>query len=365
VLASGDEPYTNTASVTGTPPPGQGSPVNAQDSVQASANVPGMTVLKLQRDGTSGAFTSNDITASVGDTIYYEIRTTNTGNVPLTLSLSDPHCDSGTIQGPTRVSGTLNGDTLLPGGVAQFTCWHVVSANDLPQYTNVGTVTGTPPSGPPVHGHGTVVAHVTQAGISAVKLASAPCADIDTNVSQPSGILPCNGNYSQFTTGIITLKVPSGNYSIPIEYQIEVTNTGNAPLALSLDDPLCNAGSIQGPTQVSGTLSGTTLSPGGQALYTCTRNVTQNDGNTGATDEPFTNTATVTGTPPSGPPVHTTTIVTIHRIPIPPPGAVCLALRGPHKGHQIHYTGSKPAVCKPKKHHHPSKPPKHPHGFTG
>jgi hypothetical protein len=361
VLAQGDEPYTNTGFVTGTPPPGQGSPVSAQDSVQASANVPGMRVVKLQRDGTSGPFTSGDITASVGDTIYYEIRTTNTGNVPLTLSLSDPHCDSGTIQGPFKVSGTLNGDVLSPGGVAQYTCWHVVSAADLPAYTNVGTITGTPPSGPPVHGHGIVVAHITRAAIEAVKLAAAPCSAVSTTESQPSGILPCNGNYSQFTTGVITLKVPSGNYSIPIEYQIRVTNTGNAPLALSLDDPLCNPGSIQGPTQVSGTLNGTTLSPGGQALYTCTRNVTQNDGNTGAVGQPFTNTATVTGTPPSGPPVHTTTIVTVHRVP--PPGAVCVALRGPHKGHQIHYTGKKPAVCKP--HKPPSKRPKHPSGFTG
>jgi hypothetical protein len=69
----------------------------------------------------------------------------------------------------------------------------------------------------------------------------------------------------------------------------------------------------------------------------------------------------VTGTPPSGPPVHTTTIVTVHRIP--PVGAVCVAVRGPHKGHQIHYKGSKPKVCKPK----PPKPrkPHNPSGFTG
>jgi hypothetical protein len=361
VLAAGDQPYTNTANVTGTPPPGEGSPVSAQDSVQASANVPGIKVVKLQRDGTSGSFTSGDITASVGDTIYYEIQATNTGNVPLSLSLSDPHCDSGTIQGPFRVSGTLTGDTLSPGGVAQFTCWHVVAAADLPSYTNVGTVTGTPPSGPPVSGHGIVVAHITQAGIKAVKLASAPCADVDGNVSQPSGILPCNGSYSSFTTGTITLKVPSGSYSIPVKYQIRVTNTGNTPLALWLDDPLCNAGSIQGPTLVSGTLSGSTLSAGGQAFYTCTHSLTQNDGNTGSAGQPFTNTATVTGTPPSGPPVHTTTIVTVHRIP--PVGAVCVAVRGPHKGHQIHYKGSKPKVCKPK----PPKPrkPHNPSGFTG
>jgi plastocyanin len=367
VLASSDpSPFVNTANVVGTVP-GTNQTVSDHDSVDALIDVPGIKVVKLQRDGTSGAFTPNDITASVGDTIYYEIQATNTGNVKLTLSLTDPHCDSGTIQGPFEVSGTLNGDVLSPGGVAQYTCWHVVSADDIPTYTNVGTITGTPPSGPPVHGHGIVVAHITQAGIQAVKLASAPCADVSTTASQPSGILPCNGNYSEFTTGIITLTVPrTGSYSIPVKYQIRVTNTGNTPLALSLNDPLCNPGSIQGPTLVSGTLNGTTLSAGGQAFYTCTHNLTENDGNTGTTGQPFTNTATVTGTPPSGPPVHTTTIVTVHRVP--PPQAVCIAKRGPNKGKKIHYTGKHlPKVCRVPHHHKPPKPhkPKHPHGFTG
>jgi hypothetical protein len=360
-LAATDQPYTNTASVTGTPPPGDGSPVSAQDSVEASANVPGMKVVKLQRDGTSGAFTSNDITASVGDTIYYEIRVTNTGNVPLKLSLSDPHCDSGTVQGPTSVSGTLTGTTLDPHGVAEYTCWHVVTASDLPSFTNVATVTGTPPSGPPVQGHGIVVAHITQAGIQAVKLASAPCADLDTKVPQPAGITPCSGTWSSYTTGTIVLQLPeSTTYSIPIDYQIRVTNTGNTPLALSLDDPLCDPHTIAGPTLVSGTLVGTTLSAGGSAYYTCSHTLTQSDGNTSASGEPFTNTATVTGTPPSGPPVHTTTIVTIHRVPPPlPKPRFC---RNTKTGKKVKWPKGtpKPKVCKP----HPSKP-RRPHGFTG
>jgi len=107
----------------------------------------------------------SQITGSVGDTINYEIQVTNTGNVPLTLATSDPHCDAGTLAGSFTVSGTLTGNVLAAGGVAQYTCSHVLSASDIPQFTNVGTITGTPPSGPPLTGTGIVVVNVTQAAI--------------------------------------------------------------------------------------------------------------------------------------------------------------------------------------------------------
>jgi uncharacterized repeat protein (TIGR01451 family) len=164
VLTADDQPYTNTASVTGTPPPGEGPPVSANDSVRAFANTPGIRVLKLQRDGDSGSFTTGrlTITETQGDyvvhTIEYEIQVTNTGNDSLTLSLADPLCDSGTVQGPTQISGTLVGDVLSPGGKAQYTCSHRLLKSDPATFTNVATVTGTPPSGPPVHGTSSVTA---------------------------------------------------------------------------------------------------------------------------------------------------------------------------------------------------------------
>src|SRR6202035_5143600 len=230
------------------------------DSVKAFANEPGIRVVKLQRDGTSGPFTSGQITASVGDTIFYKIQVTNTGNTTLALSLNDPHCDSGTVQGPFGISGTLNGDTLSAGGVGQYTCSHVVTADDVPQFTHAGVVSGQAASGPADHGTGIVVANITSSAIQVVKL--------EKDASGSGG----------FVRGPITVTEHQGNYVVhTIDYEIQVTNTGSTPLTLSLSDPHCDAGTIQGPAVVTGTLNGNTLSPGGEAQYTCSHRYVSSD----------------------------------------------------------------------------------------
>jgi hypothetical protein len=207
---------------------------------------------------------------------------------------------------------------------------------------------------------------VSKPGLKVVKLASVQCADLATNVSQPSDITPCNATWSIFTRNIMTVSVPrTGSYAIPIQYQIQVTNMGHTPLTLSLSDPRCDPGPIAGPVQVRGTLTNNTLSAGGQAYYTCTHTLTQNDPNTNASGQPFTNTATVTGTPPSGPPIHRHSTVTVHRNP--PPQRFCTGQRGSKKGKRIHWPEGKPKpkACRiPPRHPHPKRP-KHPHGFTG
>jgi hypothetical protein len=169
VLLAGDAPqFTNTANVSGQPP--SGPPVTASDSVVAVVDQPAMTVVKLERDGLSGSFTAGPIPADAGDTIEYEIRVTNTGNTPLTLSLSDPRCDPGTIRGPLAVSSGLSGDVLSPGGVAQYTCSHVLGTGDPSPFTNTATVTGQPPVGPPVAGTSSVsVTKQSLHGVAVVK----------------------------------------------------------------------------------------------------------------------------------------------------------------------------------------------------
>jgi hypothetical protein len=208
--------------------------------------------------------------------------------------------------------------------------------------------------------------HPKSPGLEVLKLVSVRCADLATKATQPSDIEPCNGTWSNYTTGIPTVSVPAtGSYAIPIDYQIQVTNTGQTPLTLSLSDSLCDSGTIAGPVQVSGTLTNDTLSAGGQAYYTCTHTLTQNDPELHATGEPFTNTATVTGTPPSGPPIHKDSTVTVHRLPAPAARHFCRNARTGKKVVWRHFPKNKPEACEPRTRRPRPRPPKHPRGFTG
>ena len=114
-----------------------------------STPTPGISVVKLQRiDGSTGTYTTATLTATAGQRVDYEMVVSNTGALPLALSFSDPHCDAGSLTGPT---GDLNSDgTLKPHGQATYFCFHIVQASDTPSFTNVVTVSGTPPGGPPV-----------------------------------------------------------------------------------------------------------------------------------------------------------------------------------------------------------------------
>jgi uncharacterized repeat protein (TIGR01451 family) len=110
-------------------------------AVPAGTTVPppsyslGLSVQKLERDGTTGSFTSGPISAVVGDTIFYEIFVANIGNTPLDVTLSDPHCDAGTLM-PT---GTV---TLAAGATEEYTCSHVLTSADGSSYVNTATASG-------------------------------------------------------------------------------------------------------------------------------------------------------------------------------------------------------------------------------
>jgi hypothetical protein len=132
-----------------------------------ASSAPGLSVQKLQEiKGSGSGFTTGTLNGTVGQTINYEIIVKNTGNVELALSFNDPHCDPGTVMGPL---GTLNiNGTVAPGAGVTFVCSHVLVAGDAPQLTNVATVTGQPPSGPPVSGTSSVVTNVAVQAVSPV-----------------------------------------------------------------------------------------------------------------------------------------------------------------------------------------------------
>ncbi len=103
---------------------------------------PQLQIEKLERLGEAGEYVHGPLTGNVGQTVDYAIVVRNTGNVPLDLSsLNDPNCDPGTLTGGES--------PLAAGGSTTFTCRHTLTEADLQVgfYSNVASVTGTPPEG--------------------------------------------------------------------------------------------------------------------------------------------------------------------------------------------------------------------------
>jgi Prealbumin-like fold domain len=92
--------------------------------------------------------TPDRTTAKVGDTIAYRFDVTNPGDVGLTVTLSDPRCDSGTLTGPEKLAGDKD-DLLEPDEQWRYTCTHKVTASDPDPLPNTVHVTGKDPLGGP------------------------------------------------------------------------------------------------------------------------------------------------------------------------------------------------------------------------
>lgn len=127
------------AAVGGTPVPSNPD----TETVTANTNAD----INLIKDGT---LNDDDGTAGLtpGDTISYAFTITNTGSVTLTgITLADTVGGVTIIGGPTIAS-------LAPGAMdnSTFTGSYTVTQADIDAgtFTNTATVTGTPPSGPPV-----------------------------------------------------------------------------------------------------------------------------------------------------------------------------------------------------------------------
>jgi uncharacterized repeat protein (TIGR01451 family) len=306
---------------------------NEVSTVQ-QAPAPSIALVKLERLGATAAYTHGPITGNVGDTVEYQMTVINTGNTPLAITFSDNGCDAGTLSGPVLLAGTYDAAShdLSAGGGLQYTCSHVLSAGDAPGYTNTATVSGQPPSGAPVSASDSVVANLNLPAIHMVKLQRV-------------------GSSGSFTTSPVT-----GLVGQTVEYEIQVTNTGNTPLTLTLSDPLCDAGTVSGPVQIAPTLSGDVLLPGGMAQYTCSHRLTPGD------SSPFINTATVVGQPPTGPPVSGTSSVTANKQAVSPITIVRCGHGKVKTTKKVH--GRKVTVCVAKKHVHIKRKRKLPH-FTG
>jgi len=250
--------FTNTASVTGTPPVGNiVSDVDNDTQTLASA-----AAIDLQKTGTLNLGANSR--ADAGDTITYAFTVTNTGNVTLTnITLAD------TVGGITINGGPIA--SLAPGASnsTTFTGSYTLTQTDVDAgtFTNTATVTGTPPSGP----------NVTDSDDDTRTITPAPSMDL-------------------VKTGTLNLGANSrADAGDTITYAFTVTNTGNVTLSnITLAD------TVGGITINGGPIA--SLAPGASnsTTFTGSYTLTQTDVDAGT----FTNTATVTGTTPGGPTVN-------------------------------------------------------------
>ncbi|WP_337002244.1 MULTISPECIES: beta strand repeat-containing protein [unclassified Microbacterium] len=216
--------------------------------------------------------------AAVGDSIAYTFHVTNTGLVPLTSVTVTETAFSGTgtlgaiTCGPTSIpNGSV---TLAPGAEIDCTAAYTLTLADVVagQVTNTATTNGTPPAGPPV---------VSPPDDGIVTIPPAPAIALDKTVSPTTALL-------------------AGE---TITYTFHVTNTGNLPLtAVTVTETAFSGtgtlGAITcGPTSIpNGSVA---LAIGAEIDCTASYQLTPADVTAGQ----VTNTATATGTPPSGPPV--------------------------------------------------------------
>ncbi|MFF2350456.1 hypothetical protein ACFVVL_11795, partial [Kitasatospora sp. NPDC058115] len=261
----------NTATATGTPPNGP-PPVSPPSEVTIPApNNPALTVVKT-------ASSSRPDQLTVGETVTYTFAVKNTGNVTLKdVKVNETaFTGSGTMSAVTCPS--TEAASLAPGATVTCTATYTVTQADVDagSIKNTATSTGTPPSGPPT--------------------VSPPSEAVVPAPSEPAVSLVKSASTRTLVAGEA------------VTYSFAVTNTGN----VTLKDIKVNEGEFTG----SGTLSQITcpaaeaasLAPGATVTCTATYTVTQADVDAGSVK----NTATSTGTPPSGEP------------PVSPPSQVVL-----------------------------------------
>ncbi|WP_431221506.1 beta strand repeat-containing protein [Leifsonia xyli] len=249
----------NTATSKGTPPSGPDT-----SAPPASTDTPLVSNAALTLTKTADS-SQVQVPANVGDTITYTFIASNTGNVTLTgVSIVDQ------LAGLSALTYSWPGTpgTLLPGQQVTATATYQLTQADVNagQVVNQATASGTPPSGPPV----------TTPPVS---------------VTVPLGSSP---NMTLLKTADASAVQSPAVPGDVITYRFTASNTGNVTLTgVSITDQLTGLSAL---TYTWPGVPGT-LHPGEQVTATATYALTQADINAGH----VANSATTTGTPPTGP----------------------------------------------------------------
>ena len=255
--------FTNEAEATGTPPSGLDVTDTEPETVTFTQN-PAIQVVKTASPQ-SGAL--------VGQEISYGYTVTNTGNVTLFNVTVDDDKVVGAISlsGLTDEDGDLVLDDLAPGATSTGSATHTVTAADINagSLTNVGTATGTPPSGPNVTD--TDSQTVTFVNLSLAK--SSAVSQVTLTFANLSEVTASNGSPDSASATDTTVVVATD-----ITYTLVVTNNWNADATnVTLTDTLPSGVTVianpNGGTQVGNTITwylGTVAGGGSQGTVSVT-----------------------------------------------------------------------------------------------
>jgi len=283
----------NTASGSGTPPPGSGL-ADPNNTASNLADADQNAAIALEKSSSLPTVAAGTLSAAtdVGDTIAYSFEVENTGNVTLNnVMVTDPLItgapNNGTITCPAGIS------SMAPGDIVICTASYNVTQTDIDagMVANTGSATGTPPpSVPPT---------------------DAPEADSSNMVT----IAPMPELEVDKSVGTLTAPLQVGDL---ITYSFLVENTGNVTIngVVPVDSgPTFNGAAGTNALSAFSPLSAT-LTPGASQMFSATYALSQADiDNIAAAADPLTaidNSATASGTPENGslPPVDPSTTET-------------------------------------------------------
>ena len=289
VTTSNPQVFTNSASVS----------TSSLDEVAANNSNSGTVTVSIP--GIELTKTASLASYVLGDTITYTFSARNSGAITLSdVSVSDPLPGLSAVSWQSNSNGSVQG-TLLPGETATFTATLTVTQEqvDAGSIQNTASVTGTPPSGPAVVDDDTLT--------------------ITGPTPAPALTLTKTADKASYAPGDT------------VTYTFEAKNTGNVTLtAVSVSDPFPGLSAVSWQSNSNGSAQGTLL-PGETATFTATLTVTQEQVDAGSIQ----NTASVTGSPPSGPAVVDDASVTVA---VDQKREIALVKKGSVQGDQVTFT---------------------------
>jgi uncharacterized repeat protein (TIGR01451 family) len=251
---------TNSATAGGTPPTGPGvtsDPSNVRVPVEQS---PSMKVVK-------SASPTDEKSYTVGQVVTYSFVVTNTGNVTITNPTIDDSKFSGTGQ-LSPITCPAESATMVPAAVVTCTATYTLTQADVDagKVTNTATVGGTTPDG-------------------------------DTTTSVPSTVTVPNTPHPALALVKTSDTAKITTVGQVVTYSFKITNTGNVTEknVTAKEGKFTGSGKLSNPTCPAAAAS---LAPGASVTCTATYQVTAADLTSGT----LSNTATATGTDPSGDP---------------------------------------------------------------